>query len=288
MPVVLDLEHGYPKLKGGRNASAEWSWKIFGASGWAEAYAALYAAVIVDPGLTFFTGLNTLTLQSLDAEPIVPVGPTVDVWQGKATYGIDDGSTGNPNGPDQEPGDPPVIDWDTQGATEHLTQAIAQRDYGWSGETPPSFDDAIGVTADGVEGVDVPVPHFKWSEKYTFDASFADFAYAKTIVQPMTGATNSAPFRQFAPLEVTFLGARGTRKGYELVEVTYQFEAGRTVTNQQIGSVEGVLKFGSEYLWTTYVEDKRGTPPRAVKIPKSVHVAQVKPEMDFIALGIGD
>lgn len=288
MPPVLELEYGYPKLKGGRNASAEWQWKVFGAAGWAEAYAALYAQVLADPGEVFYTGLNTLVLHELACEPIPPFTDSEEVFQGKATYGLADVETGNPGGPPQMPGDPPVITWDTQGGTEHLTQAITQRNYGKPGETPPDFEGAIGVTPDGVEGVDVPVPAAKWSEKHTFYSSFADFAYFQAVVHPLTGATNVAPFRNFDQFEVTFLGALGARRALDLVEVTYHFTAGRTVVDQQIGEVEDILKFGSDYLWCRYVEAKRGTPPVMVRVPSSVHVSQVKPPMDFLALGIGE
>jgi len=49
--------------------------------------------------------------------------------------------------------------FDTGGGTQHITQSLATiSKHAKPGETAPDFKQAIGVTTDSVEGVDVTVP----------------------------------------------------------------------------------------------------------------------------------
>ena len=70
------------------------------------------------------------------------------------------------------------------------------------------FGGAIGVTADGVEGVDITVPVYQFSETHYFSDAQVTGAY-KGAIFSCTGKTNAGAFKGFAPGEVLFLGASG-------------------------------------------------------------------------------
>jgi len=117
-----------------------------------------------------------------------------------------------------------------------------------SGTTAPDFGGAMwggGVTADGVEGVDITVPVYQFSEThYRTDAQVTG-AY-KGAIFTCTGKTNAGAFKSFAAGEVLFLGATGSKRGDgpdDDWEITFRFAppASPNQVGLSVGSITGIL-----------------------------------------------
>ena len=177
--------------------------------------------------------------------------------------------------------------FDTGGGTQHITQSLQTVGrYAPSGKTAPDFQGAIGVTHDNVEGVDITVPVYNFSETHYIASSLVTGAYKATLFY-LTGKVNNAAFRGFAAGEVLFLGASGSKRGEEDWEITFKFAASPNVTNLTIGEITGVSKKGWEYLWVRYADDEDTAAKVLVKKPIAVYVEQVYPYGNFSGLGIG-
>jgi hypothetical protein len=75
--------------------------------------------------------------------------------------------------------------FDTTGGTGRITQAIRNKgNYGRTGDVlfPPDFKGAIGVTDDGVEGCEVPLRTFKWTETHDLPLSLVVFTSYSAIL----------------------------------------------------------------------------------------------------------
>lgn len=198
-----------------------------------------------------------------------------DAWEGSVRYGI------------QEPkqtGDS-SFSFDTGGGTQHITQALATVGaYSVSGP-PPNFSGAIGATKDSVEGVDITVPVYNFTETHYIDAALVTAGYKATLFH-LTGTVNSAPFRGFNAGEVLFLGASGAKRGQEDWEITYRFAASPNVAGLTVGAMTGIEKRGWDYLWVRYEDVEDTEAQTLVKRPVAVYVEQVYPLGNFAGLGI--
>ena len=175
--------------------------------------------------------------------------------------------------------------FDTGGGTQHITQSlqtIAKKAK--PGETAPDFKQAVGVTTDSVEGVDITVPVYNFTETHYIANAMVTGAYKLTLFA-LTGKVNNATFKGFAAGEVLFLGASGSKRGDDEWEITFRFAASPNVTNLTIGDITGVDKKGWEYLWVRYsdAEDQKVL----VKQPTAVYVEKVYESGNFAGLGIG-
>jgi len=175
--------------------------------------------------------------------------------------------------------------FDTSGGTTHITQSLkTSAKYAPPGKAAPDFKGAIGVTTDSVEGTDITVPVYAFTETHFIDDALVTGAYKATLFF-LTGKTNKNAFKGFAPGEVLFMGATGTKRGKDDWEITFRFAASPNVTGLKVGDIEGIDKKGWEYLWVRYAdaEDEKVL----VKQPIAVYVEQVYDEGDFAGLGIG-
>ena len=242
-------------------------------------------SALLDEAPTYYNGL---VRQGVDFNPVfVDIeNPDRCVWEGVARYGV------RKHEPDT--GDS-TFHFDTTGATEHITQSIQTRAY--YGDPDESFITdhlgAIGVQNGNVEGVDIPVPQFQFSERHYLDASYVTGAY-KQMLKELTGKINDAQWRGFEAGEVMFLGAVGDyREGKDDWEMGFNFAARDNVRNKQIGNITGIDKRAWDYLWVQY-KTKQGKDIEtgedthdAIPVPKAVFVEQVAVEADFSKLGIG-
>lgn len=212
------------------------------------------------------------------------------VWDVTVRYGRLEGEAGaapESGSPPAAPGDPlgPSYSFETSGGTQHITQSLQTiARHGKPGKNAPDLKGAIGFNNDSVEGTDITVPVFRFSETYSIPAPLVTHAYKLTLFQ-LTGRTNAAAFKGFAAGEVLFLGASGSRRSLEKWEITYQFAASSNALNLQVGDIAGIDKKGWEYLWVRYgdVEDQKVL----VKQPESVYVERVYEPGNFALLGIG-
>ena len=198
--------------------------------------------------------------------------------------------------------------FDTSGGTQHITQALenvtvltgkgGSTTITTAGETlfpstganqAVSFNGAIGVDGQSVNGVDIVVPALSWTETYDVPHQYITAGYIKAVAG-LTGSTNKGAFRTFAAGEVLFMGCSGgqewdDQRGNGPWTLSYKFVASPNVTGQTIGDITGIAKKGHEYLWVRYEDSVSSN--QLVKKPKAVYVNKVYREGDFANLGIG-
>ena len=264
MPITVHEKWESREITAGESASAD---LIFIIRGTDDALAAKEALGAASP--VYYGGL---VRQSMNCERIAE-----DIWQGTVRYG---------ERKPPETGDS-SYQFDTGGGTQHITQSIATvHCYPAPGTTAPNFRGAIGVTHDNVEGVDITVPTYDFSEThYLADYQITD-GYKATLFL-LTGRVNQQSFRGFAPGEVLFLGASGSKRGEEDWEITFRFSASPNVTGLTIGEITGIEKKGWEYLWVRYADEEDADAKVLIKKPIAVYIEQVYYAGDFSGLGIG-
>ncbi len=210
---------------------------------------------------------------------IEPLGP--QLWDVTVRYGAPGGGSLAPS--------ESSFSFETGGGTQHITQSLQTVSrHAAPGMTAPDFQGAIGVTADGVDGVDITVPVYQFSETHAFPDAAVSAAY-KGVLFNLTGKTNTGVFRGFAAGEVLFLGATGSKRGDgsdDDWEITFRFAASPTVANLSVGSIAGITKRGWEYLWVRYADAEDTGSGAIVKRPIAVYVERVYKDGAFGALGI--
>jgi hypothetical protein len=218
------------------------------------------------------TTYNGLVRQSTHLERIAE-----EAWEGSVRYG--------PYEPPQA-GDS-SFSFDTGGGTQHITQSLGTVGaWGAPGIVPPNFQGAISATQDSIEGVDITVPVYNFSETHYIDPAFVTGAYKASLFY-LTGTVNTGPFRGFAAGEVLFLGAAGSVRGQENWEITFRFAASPNVMGLSVGAIGGIAKRGWDYLWIRYADVEDTAAKMLVKQPLAVYVEQVYPYTNFGGLGIG-
>jgi len=269
MPVVVEEKLESRELTAGDSATAELLYTIRGTADDAEAQSELAS---VSP--LYHSGLPRKTLR---VSPVfVDVNnPDGCIWDGTVSYARD---------VRPETGES-VFSFDTGGGTQHITQSLATvGKHAAPGQAAPDFGGAIGVTRDSVEGVDITVPVYNWTETHYLDDVYVTGSYKVTLFH-LTGKVNQQTFRGFEPGEVLFLGASGSKRGEGDWEITFRFAASPNRWNLAVGQIAGIRKRGWEYLWVRYVDDEdEGV---LVKRPAAVYVEQVYEYGDFRRLGIG-
>lgn len=207
-----------------------------------------------------------LAIEAIEAEPVGPL-----LWKGYARYvrlTNDDEYT-----------------FDTGGGTQRITQSLETiNSYAPTGLTAPDFQGAIGVSEDRVEGVDVTVPAYQFSETHRFATGSVDQTY-KLALFNLTGRYNNATFRGFAAGECMFLGAAGSRRGDDLWSITFRFACSPNVSGLSIGGMT-VDKLGWHYLWVRYADYADTGASALVKRPVAAYVERVSQPGDFSVLGI--
>lgn len=185
--------------------------------------------------------------------------------------------------------DPPTGDstfsFDTGGGTQHITQSL-QTIAKYPAGTSPDFKGAIGVTHDNVEGVDITVPVYQFSETHYLADAVVTPAYRGTLFQ-ITGKVNSGSFRGLAPGECLFLGASGSKRGQGDWEITFRFAGSPNVTGLTVGPIGGINKKGWEYMWVRYADSEDDDAKVLVKKPVAVYIEKVYESASFTGLGIG-
>lgn len=243
--------------------------------------AAVYNACDDIPS-TYASDTKTLTLKSKEISEQI----SAMRWRVLARYELPTWSaTENPD---------PRWSFDTGGGTQHITQSLATvASYG--PKKSSAHKGAIGWTDKGIEGTDIVVPLFKWSETHYFDYEDVDQAY-KLAVAALTGRTNNAEFRGFPTGEVLFMGASGQRQGEPQKsfiipngpwEITFNFAQSPNLTGLTIGGITGIAKAGWDYIWVQYDSETDETAKKVLKTPTAVYVERVYNSGDFSTLNLG-
>ena len=177
--------------------------------------------------------------------------------------------------------------FDTGGGTQHISQSLQTVGaYPAPGEIAANFWGAIGVNQDQIDGTDVTVPVFNFTETHYINSAFVTGAYKQALFL-LTGRVNGGPFKGFAAGEVLFLGATGAKRGFEDWEITFRFAASPNVTGLSMGNITGINKQGWHYLWVRFDDDEDTTAKTLIKKPIAAYVERVYEYGDFSALGIG-
>lgn len=191
---------------------------------------------------------------------------------------------------------PAGISVDTTGATELITQAWSDSEdpEAYVGKYPDegqSTYGAINVSGNQVNGVNVTVPAFNWTETWLVPAKYllvgddVNDPYAKKL-RSMTGKVNSDDFRIFKPGEVLFLGGRfDANAGQSMVPVTYSFSARERREAFFIGDIEVGVKDGWDHLWVQYETPEDAT--SEFKKPRFVYVDRIYERLPYTDLKIG-
>lgn len=264
MPIAVHEKWESRESTVGESPSIDRVYIVRGTASDLAAKAALAAATPV-----LYDGL---VRQSLHIERL-----SEDIWEGSVRYG----QLQSP-----EIGDS-VYQFETGGGTQHITQSLQTVGrYAPPGKIAPDFHGAIGVTHDNVEGVDITVPVYNFSETHYIASGLVTPGYRATLFF-LTGKVNGAAFRGFAAGEVLFLGASGSKRGQDDWEITFRFAASPNITGLQVGNITGINKKGWEYLWVRYADDEDAAAKVLVKKPIAAYVEQVYQYGDFSGLGIG-
>ncbi len=177
--------------------------------------------------------------------------------------------------------------FDTGGGTQHITQSIETvKSYALAGENAPDFKSAIGVTDDSVEGVDIALPVYNFTETHYLPIDFVSDSYRQLLFHK-TGMYNNDSFKGFSAGEVLFMGASGSQRGVEDWEITFRFAASQNRSDIKIGDIGPIAKRGWEYLWVRYADDVDKDKKNYVKKPIAVYVEKVYYGTSFKSLGIG-
>ncbi len=210
--------------------------------------------------------------------------PAACIWRGEVLYKSSEKTSKPPETGDSR------FSFDTTGGTEHITQSLGSRGYTTAaqGFIPNQFyEGAINVTAHGVQGVEIGVMRYAWSETHYIPAATVTDTY-KGKIRSLTYTTNNALFKGHEAGECLFTGAQGSQRGAgEDWEITFNFIGSPNRTGISIGTVHNIEKKGHEYLWVVYEDEVKNSPERIIKKPVEVFVEQVYYEGDFEDLGIG-
>jgi len=270
MAITVQEKWDSRAYTGGENPSATLKFIVSGTTSDVDAEDALLATA---PEI-----YTELYRQSWSVDPLVidTTGINQSLWEGTVRYGLLE---------QNETGDS-VFNFDTTGGTQHITQSLSTiNSYAASG-TPPDYKGAIGATEKSVEGVDIVLPKFGFSETHFLAVELVTPAYRDTLFR-MTGKINNLPFRWFAPGECLFMGAVGAKRGYEDWEVSFKFAASPNQIGIQVGDIADIEKLGWDYMWVSYEDTEDSAAKRLVKRPVSVHIERVYEFADFTLLGIG-
>ncbi len=243
----------------GAGAGAELNYLISGTQNEAAAETALLE---VAPG-----SYNGYPQQSSRVRYLAP-----GKWDGTVTYNTQTPDAGG------------TFSFDTGGGSVHITHSKeTKRTYG---DSPPDCKGGIGVTRTSIDGCDVTIPVYNWSETHFFDDAQVTNTYKGKLFY-LTGRTNDAAFKGFNAGEVLFLGASGSKRGGSRWEISFKFAASPNRTDLSIGDITDIEKAGWEYLWVFYEDEFQDASQRMVKVPKFVYIERVYDSGTFSNLAIG-
>ena len=274
MPVSLTEKNDSRKVTTAPNGDAQSAEFVYTLTGVADEN----SARILATNSTAST-YGDLIRKSISLEPVHVDTANLDtcIWEVTVQYGEKD---------EPESGDPSTFSFDTGGGTQHITQSLSTiGKYAASG-TAPDFKGAVGVTHDNVEGVDITVPVYQFSETHYLPDSQVTMAYRGDLFR-LTGRVNDASFKGLDAGECLFLGASGSKRGNDDWEISFRFAASPNRTGITVGTITGVAKKGWEYMWVRYEDTEDTNAKRIVKRPTAVYIEKVYEYGDFSALGIG-
>lgn len=203
-----------------------------------------------------------------------------DTWKLTAYYTKESNSDSGGDDQDAESS----FSFDTSGGTKHLTHSL---DTVKKSSGAPQTNQAIGFDGTNVQGVDVTMPVYNFSETHFFKKSKVSTSFKKKIME-LTGKVNNSSFKGFSKGQVLFLGASGSRNGEssdDLWQITFKFAVSPNQSGIKVGNISVGSKQGWQYLWVRYGKDSDGKNITAK--PIGAYVQQVYEYGNLKGLGIG-
>ncbi|NBW11713.1 MAG: hypothetical protein EBR82_27145 [Caulobacteraceae bacterium] len=195
-----------------------------------------------------------------------------------------------------QPSDPDVSSFNTTltfnlvGGTTHITTALDTSSYRlFADGAAVDVKKTIGIDlkTGQVRGVDIVAPVLDFSLTTQFANRYVTAAYIKNVLA-LTGKTNSVAWKGYDIGEVLFKGARGSKKGSENWEISFEFSYSANKTGLTVGGITGVDKKGWQYLDVMFKEDTSNTiNGRPLQVPTQVNVHTVYDSDAFAQLLIG-
>lgn len=185
---------------------------------------------------------------------------------------------------------PGSVAWDTTGHTEHIYQALEEEVR--FPENATDFENAINVSGDSVQGLDVVRPNLRYSETWIIPSQVAISCEFIGAVYQLTGTTNLNAFRCFQPGEALFMGGRAQWQGDQpYVSVTFDWECrpNGSINMPYIKGYgdligEALNKKGWEYIWIRYQPESDNG--ELIRKPLAVYKNKVYEEKSWAALGM--
>lgn len=245
-------------------------YRVTGTTDDAEARAAVLSTAPASVGLLVRLTTDVQVVQTEDG-----------IWDAEVTYQI-------PSGHAIEVGDS-TFTFDIAGQAQRITQSLQT-----VSTTPGSardFKQAIGVNQDAngglnVEGVDIQIPTYAFSETHILSDDTVDYPYRGTLFE-LAGTVNNADFKGLAAGECLMVGVSGHQRADADWELTFSFLCLPNRTDLVItDSITVASKDGWDYLWVLYedfVDSLDGWTRQAV----AAYVERVYERQDFSQLGIG-
>lgn len=261
------VERWNRKLDTGANPTAELGYFVFGTDDELAARAAVKAQLQLQ-----YAGL---TVESFSCEHI-GFANGLRVYQSTVRYAATTTSA-------LRPGEKFTFDFATTSA--HLDKSLQTIGYLSLTSAVPnaaSHRGSINVTPEGIGGVDILIPEFRFTLTVFRALSLFTEAYQVKLAR-LTTKTNLAPFRGFASGEVQYLGASGGGEaGNDAVEITHRFAVAPNVILTGINDTT-LAKEGWNYAWYTFL-DSHQADGQPVKEPKAVYVERVYDQGNFADL----
>lgn len=267
MAIVITEKFGSGQATAAKTSSAEIQLIVTGSND----TAAIEAAILADGTHCPATYLGL-------PRTAIKVGPPLaeEIWEASVQYGDADQN--------QSAGDS-QFNFEISGESQHI-------EFGQSSTVFPTgkekHSEAINYDGEKVNGCDIIIPKYCFSETWLKADADVDTAYKTTLSQAV-GTINIGTFKGFAVGEVLFAGVQGTRKGTGLWELTFRFMVSYNKDNFTVAGITGVNKAGWEYLWVEYQKAEAGSGANKVLSPSAVavHVMSVYDYSDFAAIEIG-
>lgn len=273
MPITCDQRITSPRITVSTDRiSVELQYII---KGTADADTALATLQSTAPS-SYTVGSDQYDRQTVSIEP-----ESEDLWNGTASYGSEE-ATGGGTGAIGDSS----YSFDTGGGQQLITQTApgTYTPYSATGSSgAPDFKGAINFDGQNVNGVDIIIPQYQWTETHIKGTDSISSSY-KQSVAALTGKVNGSAFKDFSAGEVLFLGASGTRTGTEKWSITYKFAYSPNQTGIVVGDITDIDKGGWQYLWVLW-KDKSGD-DQIVKVPKAVYVHDIYQSGDFSVLAL--
>lgn len=184
-----------------------------------------------------------------------------------------------------------IDSFDTTGGTEHISYGISRKSSG--GVVSSELGAAINFDGDSVLGVDITIPRYAFSRTIKVVDAYVTDEYKKSL-KDLTGSTNLLDFDIFAPNEVLFLGAVGTKQVTNddiedewTITFNYLGQNSRENIKFNDGTNDAftiVKKEGWDYLWVQYEDKEDMTQKKIVKKAIAAYVIQVYEQQPFSLL----